>query len=71
MLPSQLPPLLPQGSVPLLPVSTAAPTASVTVTAATEPTAAAAAAADPTLPNETAPTHATEEPVPTEAAQTS
>ncbi|KAM8850526.1 Golgi reassembly-stacking protein 2 [Spinachia spinachia] len=50
MLPSQLPPLLPQGVVPLLPISTSAPTASVTVTAASM----TGPAVDPTVPTESA-----------------
>lgn len=77
MLPSQLQPLLPQGVVPLLPTSTAAPPASVTVTAApvTEPAATAAAAPapapEPTVPTEAASTNATESPAPTETTLTS
>uniref|UniRef100_G3PHU4 PDZ GRASP-type domain-containing protein n=1 Tax=Gasterosteus aculeatus aculeatus TaxID=481459 RepID=G3PHU4_GASAC len=48
MLPSQLPPLLPQGGVPLLPGSTSAPTASVTAASTAAP------AVDPTVPTESA-----------------
>ncbi|TNN62554.1 Golgi reassembly-stacking protein 2 [Liparis tanakae] len=58
MLPSQLPPLLPQGVVPLLPLlplSAAAPTASVTVTAAP----ATGPAVDPTVPTEAVSTETT------------
>ncbi|KAM3605289.1 uncharacterized protein V6R79_023522 [Siganus canaliculatus] len=68
MLPSQLPPLLPQGVVPLLPISTTAPTASVTVTPApaTEP------ATEPAAPTEAAAaTNAAESPAPTETTVTS
>ncbi|KAG7227323.1 hypothetical protein INR49_000327 [Caranx melampygus] len=64
VLPSQLPPLLPQGVAPLLPTSTAAPSASVTVTAA----AASDPAADSTAPTEAA---STEAPAPTETTLTS
>ncbi|XP_059201306.1 Golgi reassembly-stacking protein 2 [Centropristis striata] len=69
MLPSQLPPLLPQGVIPILPASTAAPTASVTVTAA--PATKPAAAAEPTVPTEAASTNATESPAQTETTLTS
>ncbi|XP_075954183.1 Golgi reassembly-stacking protein 2-like [Anarhichas minor] len=68
MLSSQLPPLLPRGVLPLLPVSTSAPTASVTVTAAP---AAEPAAVSPTVPTEAASTNATESPAPTETTLTS
>ncbi|XP_056276905.1 Golgi reassembly-stacking protein 2-like [Pseudoliparis swirei] len=70
MLPSQLPPLLPQGVVPLLPLlpllplSAAAPTASVTVTAAP----ATGPAVDPTVPTEAA---SAVSPAPTETTLTS
>ncbi|XP_022611104.1 Golgi reassembly-stacking protein 2-like [Seriola dumerili] len=67
VLPSQLPPLLPQGMAPLLPTSTAAPPASVTVTAAP----AANPAADSTSPTEAVSTNTTEAPAPTETTLTS
>lgn len=67
MLPSQLPPVLSQGLTPMLPTSTAAPPASVTVTAAHMINPATEA----TAPTEAGSTSTTESPAPTETTLTS
>lgn len=67
MLPSQLPPVLSQGLTPMLPTSTAAPPASVTVTAAHMINPASEA----TAPTEAGSTSTTESPAPTETTLTS
>lgn len=67
MLPSQLPPVLSQGLTPMLPTSTAAPPASVTVTAAHMINPATEA----TAPTEARSTSTTESPAPTETTLTS
>ncbi|XP_063317128.1 Golgi reassembly-stacking protein 2-like [Pelmatolapia mariae] len=67
MLPSQLPPVLSQGLTPMLPTSTAAPPASVTVTAAHMINPATEA----TAPTEAGSTNTTESPAPTETTLTS
>lgn len=67
MLPSQLPPVLSQGLTAMLPTSTAAPPASVTVTAAHMINPATEA----TAPTEAGSTSTTESPAPTETTLTS